>query len=81
MGVPLSLSETTGGIRGPAPSLGQHTEEVLSEKVGRAGVDGPWVAAAGRAPLEGITVLDLVLFTPGLCGMLLSDLGANVIEA
>jgi CoA:oxalate CoA-transferase len=29
VGVPVLLSETPGGVQGPAPELGQHTEEVL----------------------------------------------------
>jgi crotonobetainyl-CoA:carnitine CoA-transferase CaiB-like acyl-CoA transferase len=31
LGLPLHLSETPGGVRGPAPTLGQHTREVLGE--------------------------------------------------
>lgn len=31
LGVPVKLSETPGGIRRPAPTLGQHTAEVLAE--------------------------------------------------
>jgi CoA:oxalate CoA-transferase len=31
VGVPVTLSETPGGVQGPAPELGQHTEEVLLE--------------------------------------------------
>lgn len=31
VGVPVELSATPGGIQGPAPELGQHTEEVLLE--------------------------------------------------
>lgn len=31
IGVPVKLSETPGRIRRPAPTLGQHTDEVLSE--------------------------------------------------
>jgi len=31
LGVPVRLSDTPGAIRHPAPLLGQHTEEVLSE--------------------------------------------------
>ena len=31
IGIPVQLSETPGGVRAPAPELGQHTEEVLLE--------------------------------------------------
>jgi formyl-CoA transferase len=29
VGIPIELSETPGRIQGPAPELGQHTEETL----------------------------------------------------
>ena len=83
MGVPISLRGTPGGIRGPAPVLGQHSQEFLSRPwqptaaaLPPAG-DGP----SGGAPLDGVTVLDLGTFYAGAySGMLLSDLGANVIK-
>jgi crotonobetainyl-CoA:carnitine CoA-transferase CaiB-like acyl-CoA transferase len=31
LGLPVKFSETPGGVRGPAPTLGQHTREVLRE--------------------------------------------------
>jgi len=31
VGIPIELSETPGRIQGPAPELGQHTEETLLE--------------------------------------------------
>lgn len=31
LGVPVKLSDTPGSVRRPAPTLGQHTEEVLAE--------------------------------------------------
>jgi CoA:oxalate CoA-transferase len=31
IGIPIKLSETPGEINHPAPSLGQHTEELLKE--------------------------------------------------
>ncbi|MGH0030257.1 MAG: CaiB/BaiF CoA transferase family protein [Myxococcota bacterium] len=34
VGVPVRLSETPGGIREPAPQLGQHTELILTEDLG-----------------------------------------------
>jgi crotonobetainyl-CoA:carnitine CoA-transferase CaiB-like acyl-CoA transferase len=34
VGMPISLGETPGSIRAPAPELGQHTEEVLIDVLG-----------------------------------------------
>ncbi len=34
VGVPVRLSETPGAVREPAPLLGQHTDEVLSDRLG-----------------------------------------------
>ena len=34
VGVPVKLSQTPGSVRGPAPELGQHTEEVLLNVLG-----------------------------------------------
>ncbi|MCY4652623.1 MAG: CaiB/BaiF CoA-transferase family protein, partial [Dehalococcoidia bacterium] len=36
IGIPIKLSETPGHFRRPAPTLGQHTDEVL-EQLGRSG--------------------------------------------
>jgi len=35
-GCPVKLSETPGGIQGPAPQLGEHTEEVLINLLGHS---------------------------------------------
>lgn len=32
-GVPIKLSDTPGSVDGPAPTLGQHTREILKEKL------------------------------------------------
>jgi crotonobetainyl-CoA:carnitine CoA-transferase CaiB-like acyl-CoA transferase len=31
LGIPVKLSETPGAVRRPAPTLGQHTDEILGE--------------------------------------------------
>jgi crotonobetainyl-CoA:carnitine CoA-transferase CaiB-like acyl-CoA transferase len=31
LGLPIKLSDTPGGVHGPAPRLGEHTAEVLAE--------------------------------------------------
>ena len=31
LGLPVKFDRTPGGIRGPAPTLGQHTRQVLGE--------------------------------------------------
>ena len=31
IGLPVKFTATPGGVRSPAPTLGQHTEEVLAE--------------------------------------------------
>ncbi|HEV2550681.1 MAG TPA: CoA transferase [Stellaceae bacterium] len=46
LGVPIKLSATPGGVRRPAPRLGEHTEEVLRE----FGLRGS--SAAQRASIE-----------------------------
>ena len=41
LGVPVKLSETPGAVRAPAPTLGQHTAEVLSDESKRSKRRGP----------------------------------------
>jgi CoA:oxalate CoA-transferase len=42
-GTPVKLSRTTGGIRGPSPSLGQHTNEVLQDLAGLSNSEIEWL--------------------------------------
>jgi crotonobetainyl-CoA:carnitine CoA-transferase CaiB-like acyl-CoA transferase len=50
VGVPVKLSETPGGVRAPAPLLGQHTEEVLQTYLGMGADD---IAALRQAGVIG----------------------------
>ena len=78
----LDMSATPGGPQGPAPTVGQHTDEVLAE-LGLAAppVTGPDTPRDLRHPLDGVVVLDLGLAIAGPFGtQLLSDLGATVIK-
>jgi crotonobetainyl-CoA:carnitine CoA-transferase CaiB-like acyl-CoA transferase len=47
LGIPVKLSATPGAIRGPAPRLGEHTEEVL-RALGYPAEDARALADAGR---------------------------------
>ena len=46
MGIPITLTENPGQIKGPAPSLGQHTGEVLGE-LGCSSDEIGWLADSG----------------------------------
>ena len=86
MGVPIRLSDTPGEIKGPAPRLGQDSEEVGARGWGQGAgspprpkplVPGP----QSQSPLDGIIVLDFASYIAGTLGpMMLAQLGANVIK-
>jgi crotonobetainyl-CoA:carnitine CoA-transferase CaiB-like acyl-CoA transferase len=60
VGPPVHMSETPGAVRAPAPLLGQHTDEVLRERIGlsdaeiaalrASGAIGPKQSAAAAGP-------------------------------
>ena len=85
VGVPFAMAETPPKVQGPAPTVGQHTDQVLSALDALPSkrfdatrrTDGP----APKHPLEGVVVLDMGDFLAGPVGpQLLADLGATVIK-
>ncbi len=88
MGIPVQMSRTPGTIQGPAPLLGQHTEEVKKNAKCRKMDDerrtpspSPGRPMADGAPLQGVVVLDFASYIAGTLGpMMLAQLGATVIK-
>ncbi len=82
----VTFAGQTWQARGPAPLLGQHTEEVLSslatsEESAPARLSGASNGPLPDGALNGVTILDLAAWAaaPGGPG-LLADLGARVIK-
>ncbi len=75
-------------IQGPAPQVGQHTEEILarlngstSPLTGQGSIDSGSSLTLPKHPLEGVTVLDMSTVIAGpLAGSLLAEMGARVIR-
>ncbi|MGZ6205389.1 MAG: CoA transferase, partial [Candidatus Binataceae bacterium] len=46
-GIPWQMSRTGGGVRAPAPLIGQHTDEVLTQVLGYSADEVARLRAAG----------------------------------
>jgi crotonobetainyl-CoA:carnitine CoA-transferase CaiB-like acyl-CoA transferase len=77
----LELAGRRAGFRFRAPTLGEHTDEVLAEYRGIPPERSPGSSSATERPLAGLRVLDLGVIVVGAeTGRLLADQGAQVIK-
>lgn len=77
-GIPINLTGTPGQVRGPAPMLGQHNDDVPAWD---AQPEAPAAPAIRPGPLHGYTILNSGTFVASpFAGCLLAELGANVIK-
>ncbi len=81
MGVPVRVDSAPGSVRRPAPLLGEHTDEVVSEWLAAPLPADTFGPGSGERPLSGLRVLDLAGFIAGpVVSRHLAMLGAEVIK-
>jgi len=89
VGLLARLSETPGEVGGPAPDLGQHTDEILrriDSTPRRASIaiettDRDACGGSLKPPLEGLMLLDFSMVIAGpYAAAMLADLGMRVIK-
>lgn len=81
-GIQVRLSETPGGIRGPAPAPDADHDAIVAElaAMNRSSESVPALSEV-RGVLDGMKVLDLCIILAGpTCGRTLAEFGANVIK-
>ena len=79
----IKFASTPASIAGPAPTVGEHSSEVLAELPARqlAPLPPPTARVDTRPLLDGLKILDLGAFFAGpYASRLLADLGAEVIK-
>ena len=82
LGPAFTMNPTSPRIQGPAPLLGQHNKEIISNTIPNVHLNKSHGSdPLPTHPLEGITVLDLSTVIAGpLAGSLVAELGARVIR-
>lgn len=87
VGLLADMADTPGEVGGPAPDLGQHTDEVLTQTAERAQVpvagasNGGGNGHAPLHPLGDVTVLDFSTVIAGpYAASMIADMGARVIK-